>query len=331
MEGFLGRNARQIGLSLLIMAQAPFSTSAVHAAQHGSVLAVPGWTLRFGDDFNGTAGTPPSPADWKVALGHGEPGMPSGWNWGTGEVEAYSADPSNLSVDGKGHLRITPQRNAAGEWTSARIFTARDDFLAPAGGMLRIEARIRLPDVFDAAARGYWPAFWALGSSFRTVRNWPHAGEIDILENVNGMNTVWGTLHCGTYPNGPCNEPSGISGRIDCALPECRTAFHTYGFEWDRSKQPEQLRWYLDGREFHSISQSRLPAATWEGMTSHSGFFMLLNVAIGGYFVSNEAGVHTPTPDTEPGHAMVVDYVAVWTRRDGPKKPFPLLRSVAPE
>lgn len=34
-------------------------------------------------------------------------------------------------------------------------------------------------------------------------RNWPGVGEFDIMENVNGIDRVWGVLHCGVNPGGP--------------------------------------------------------------------------------------------------------------------------------
>ena len=70
---------------------------------------------------------------------------------------------NNVSLDGNGNLRITPLRDAAGNWTSGRIETNRTDFQPPAGGKLRVEARIQMPNVTGAAAQGYWPAFWMLG------------------------------------------------------------------------------------------------------------------------------------------------------------------------
>jgi hypothetical protein len=49
-------------------------------------------------------------------------------------------------------------------------------------------------------------------------------------------------------------------------------------------------------------------------MTSHQGYFILLNVAMGGAFPNGGAGRATPTPQTTPGRSIAVDYVAVWTR-----------------
>lgn len=299
----------------------------IAGASPGNALpSVPGWALRFADDFDGPAGGQPSREVWRVALGHKDPGGAD--NWGTGEVQAYTASAENLSLDGKGNLLITPQRNAAGEWTSARITSERDDFKAPEGGILHIEARIQLPNVSDGSALGYWPAFWALGSGFRKFNNWPQSGEIDILENVSGQSIVWGTLHCGTYFKGPCNEPQGISNRTDCNAYGCGPVFHVFAFEWDRSRKPEQMRWYYDGHPFHSVGQDQLPAATWDEMRSNTGFFLVLNVAVGGNFANSLAGGRTPVPTTEPGHPMIIDYVGVWTSAGRAQQPFPMLRPV---
>ncbi|MEU4891635.1 glycoside hydrolase family 16 protein [Streptomyces sp. NPDC044780] len=286
------------------------------ATARADIPSVPDWTLQWGDDFNGSANTLPSSANWQIDTGHNYPGGPS--NWGTGEVQSYTSSTSNLSLDGSGNLRITPLRDGAGNWTSARIETRRADFKAPAGGVLRVEGRIQMPNVTGSAALGYWPAFWALGNPYRgNYQNWPGIGEFDFMENVNGINSVWGTLHCGTNPGGPCQETNGLGANRACPGASCQSAFHTYRFEWDRSTSPNQLRWYVDGTQFHSVSQSQVDAATWSNMTDHAGYFLLLNVAIGGGFPDGVQGSRTPTAATDPGHPMLVDYVAVWTRGGG--------------
>jgi beta-glucanase (GH16 family) len=280
-----------------------------------------GWNTVFADDFTGAANTLPSGSRWRFSLGHSYPGGPP--NWGTGEIAAHTNSTQNVSLDGGGNLRITPRRDGAGNWTSARIETNKQDFKAPAGGIMRTEARIQMPNVTGSAALGYWPAFWMLGSPYRgNWWNWPGIGEFDIMENVNGINSVWGVLHCGVNPGGPCNETSGIANNRACPGASCQSAFHTYRFEWDRSISPNQLRWYVDGQQFHSVSQSQLPADTWNQMTSHAGYFIILNVAIGGAFPDALAG-RTPTAATVPGRPMVVDYVTVLTRSGGGSTPTP--------
>jgi len=280
-----------------------------------AVAAVPptpgGWTLVWSEDFNGPSGSLPSSTNWIFDTGTGYPGGPP--NWGTGEVQSYTTSSSNIGLDGAGNLRITPQRNASGAWTSARIETRRADFKPADGRILRIEGRIQMPNVTGSAALGYWPAFWALGSPYRgNYWNWPSIGEFDIMENVNGINAVWGVLHCGVSAGGPCNETTGIGASRACPGSTCQSAMHTYRFEWDRSIAPNQLRWYVDGIQFHSVSQGQLDATTWNNMTSHAGYFILLNVAMGGGFPNALAGGATPTASTVPGRPMVVDYVAVW-------------------
>lgn len=283
------------------------------ARAHAEVPQPAGWTLQFSDDFSGPAHQRPSAHHWIVDTGHAYPAGPA--NWGTHEIQRYTTDPANLGLDGQGHLRITPLRSADGEWTSARIETRRDDFRPPVGGVMRMEARVRMPDVTGAAALGYWPAFWALGESFRRLGDWPQAGEFDIMENVNGLNMVWGTLHCGVMPDGPCGEPNGIGQHRACAGSTCQQGFHAYAFEWDRSVVPEALRWYVDGELYGVMTRDRLPPATWEQITGQRGYFLLLDVAMGGDFAYAVAGgLDTPVATTEPGHPMLVDYVAVWTR-----------------
>jgi beta-glucanase (GH16 family) len=280
-----------------------------------------GWTQIWADDFNGSNGSLPSGANWQFDIGHAYPGGPP--NWGTGEIAAHTNNPANVSVDGAGNLRITPRRDGAGNWTSARIETHKSDFKPPTNGVMRVEARIQMPNVTGQAALGYWPAFWMLGSPYRgNWWNWPGIGEFDIMENVNGINSVWGVLHCGVNPGGPCNETTGIAANRACPGSSCQSAFHTYRFEWDRSVNPNQLRWYVDGQQFHQVSQNQFDAGTWANMTNHAGYFIILNVAIGGAFPNALAG-QTPVAATASGVPMVVDYVAVWTRGGGGTTPPP--------
>jgi beta-glucanase (GH16 family) len=275
-----------------------------------------GWSLVFSDDFTGAAGTLPSSGNWIIDTGTSYPGGPA--NWGTGETQTYTNSTSNVSQDGGGNLRITPIRSGSGQWTSARIETTRTNFKPPAGGVLRIEGRIQMPNVTGAPAAGYWPAFWALGAPYRgNYQNWPQVGEFDIMENVNGINSVWGVLHCGVNPGGPCAETNGIGNSRACPGSSCQSAFHTYRFEWDTSVSPQQLRWYVDGQQFHTVTQSQVGEPHWSNMTSHSGYFLLLNLAMGGAFPNALAGGATPTGSTQSGVPMLVDYVAVYSSGSG--------------
>ncbi|MGA6173017.1 SGNH hydrolase domain-containing protein [Streptomyces sp. NPDC012600] len=263
-----------------------------------------GWTELLRDDFDGPAGSRPSPANWQYDIGTCYPGCPAP-QWGTGEIETMTDSTDNVRLDGKGALEIVPTRRG-GEWSSGRIETVRSDFAPPPGGVLRIEASIALPDVTGPEAAGYWPAFWTLGASLRDgYTGWPGVGELDIMESVNGRDTVFGTMHCGVLDGGPCEEPVGLtSGPQPCAT--CRTEFHSYAVEVDLGAG--EVRWYLDGRVYHRVSADRMDAGTWKRTVDH-GVFLILNVAIGGKLP--EADGATAGPETEPGHPMRVDRVTV--------------------
>lgn len=266
------------------------------------------WTLQWSDEFSGASGTGVNTTNWLYDTGtsYGCSGCPG--HWGTGEVETASSSTANVYQDGSGHLVIKPIKARNGTWTSGRIETQRTDFQPSSTGAMAIEASIQLPDVTGQAAQGYWPAFWALGAPFRgNYLNWPGIGEIDIMENVNGANTEWATFHCGVNPGGPCNETTGIGANVSGWSPTLQSAFHTYRVEFDKSVSPQQIRWYVDGVQVHTVNATQVDATTWSNATNH-GFFIILNVAMGGGWPGNPNGL------TASGKPMVVDYVRVYYR-----------------
>ena len=282
-------------VSLLVAAISVVSSHGTHKAHADTT-----WTPVWGDDFNGAAGTGVNTSNWRYDTGTG---------WGTGEIETMSKSTANVQQDGSGHLKITALRDGNGNWTSGRIESQRADFAAPAGGQLQVSASIEQPNVSGAAAAGYWPAFWMLGAQFRTDHNWPNDGEIDTMEDINGLSSVFGTLHCGVDPGGPCHETTGLgSGQHAC--PGCQTGFHTYSVIVDRSVSPEQIRWYLDGANYFTVSANQVDATTWANAVDH-GFFITFDLAMGGAFPNAFGG--GPTSATQSGASMIVDNVQVST------------------
>ena len=315
MNNFLSRKTFRTAVviltSLLMMvslATPILNASASPAKQPAAALSA--WSLQWSDEFNGSGAV--SGSNWLYDTGTGY-GCSTCGGWGTGEVESMSTSTANVNQTG-GHLAITPIRSASGAWTSGRIETQRTDFQPPAGGAMAIEASIQQPNISGAAAAGYWPAFWALGAPFRGVyTNWPSVGELDILEDINGLSSVFGTLHCGTSPGGPCNETTGIgSGQHACS--GCQTAYHTYRIEFDKSVSPQQLRWYLDGVNYFTVNANQVDATTWANATNH-GFFVIFDVAMGGGFPAAFGG--GPTGSTASGVPMNVDYVRVYYANSG--------------
>ncbi|WP_025274357.1 SGNH hydrolase domain-containing protein [Haloglycomyces albus] len=290
------------------------ATTGLVAADTAAVTTVqPGddWRIAFRDDFDRDAGTGLS-EDWIYDTGTCYPGCPAP-DWGTGEIAVHTDEIDNVSHDGKGNLAITPRRDAQGRWTSGRIETARDDFGADSEGVVRLEASLRLPDVDESDGLGYWSAFWAMGADLRDgYTGWPATGEIDMMESVNGNGSVFGALHCGSLEDGPCQEETGGLGSPPQDCYSCSESFHRYAAEIDH--EVGEVRWYLDGRLFHSITRDDIGPRAWSDALDQ-GVFLILNVAIGGQFPDayHDGPGSTPVSDTVDGKSMLIDYVAVYT------------------
>jgi hypothetical protein len=315
-----------IALAAVTSAQTAGASAGGGAGRNAPLL--PGYELTWKDDFNGAEGKPVEPGKWiyDIGTGYGCVGCPP--NWGTFEIESMTDSTENVSFDGQGNLLITPVKQPDGSWTSGRIETRKTNFTAGDHGVLRVQASIQLPQTgVGPAAAGYWPAFWMLGSAFRgNYLNWPRVGEIDIMENINGRPTAFSTLHCGVANGGPCNEPNGIGKTTENST--LQDSFHTYAMELDKSVEPNELRFYLDGRNYGTIHADQVPANTWADATDH-GFFIILDVAVGGAFPWAECNIFphpggcsgfTPfpqvvTPETVSGQPMKVAYVAVYNRK----------------
>jgi beta-glucanase (GH16 family) len=264
-----------------------------------------GFTEIWSSDFAGTANTGLDAGTWKYDTGPGS-------TFGTGEIETMTNSTQNVYKDGNGNLVIKAKHagtDSATGWTSGRIET-NATFTAGPGGILLVKASIWQPDVTTANGAGYWPAFWMLGSTLRTGTPWPTSGEVDIMEDINGRSSVFGTLHCGVNPGGPCNESSGIgSGEKPCN--GCQAGYHTYAVQIDRSVSPEQIRWYRDGTNYFTVNANQVPAATWSSAVDHP-FFIIFDLAMGGGFPAAFGG--GPNAATASGHAMKIDYVAVYQK-----------------
>ncbi|HLK01357.1 MAG TPA: ricin-type beta-trefoil lectin domain protein [Streptosporangiaceae bacterium] len=256
--------------------------------------APPGWTTVFSDDFNGPSGAGID-SQWMYDTGPGS-------NFGTGEIETMTNSTSNVHLDGNGNLDITALGGGS-SWTSGRVQTTSPNVGAPAGGELEVTASIQQP----SGGLGYWPAFWMLGPG-----QWPENGEIDIMEDVNSLSDVAGTIHCGTFPGGPCNEGNGIgSGLRSCG--GCQGGFHTYTMILDRTNTSnESITFYLDGNQYFSVSEGQVGTGTWQQAFDHN-LSILLDLAMGGGFPNGVCGCSTPTSSTGSGGTMAVDYVAAYT------------------
>jgi hypothetical protein len=263
-----------------------------------------GWSTVFSDDFNGGSGSGID-SQWMYDTGAGS-------SFGTGEIETMTNSTSNVHLDGNGNLDVTALGSGS-SWTSGRVQTTSANVGAPAGGELEVTASIQQP----SGGLGYWPAFWMLGPG-----QWPENGEIDIMEDVNSLSELSGTVHCGTDPGGPCNEPNGIgSGLVGCS--GCQSGYHTYTMILNRTNTSnESITFYLDGNSYFTVTEAQVGTATWQAAFDHN-LSLILDLAMGGAYPNGVCGCTSPTSSTASGGTMSVAYVAAYSTSGGGTTPPP--------
>jgi hypothetical protein len=297
----------------LTAAMAPSASAlAAPAAQAAPAVAVPaavpgppsGWSTVFSDDFNGASGSGID-SQWMYDTGAGS-------SFGTGEIETMTNSTSNVHLDGNGNLDITALGSGS-SWTSGRVQTTSANVGAPSGGELEVTASIEQP----SGGLGYWPAFWMLGPG-----QWPENGEIDIMEDVNSLSELSGTVHCGVDPGGPCNEPDGIgSGLVGCS--GCQSGYHTYTMILNRTNtSDESITFYLDGNSYFTVTEAQVGTATWQAAFDHN-LSIILDLAMGGAYPNGVCNCTSPTSSTASGGTMSVAYVAAYSTSGGGSTPPP--------
>jgi beta-glucanase (GH16 family) len=243
-------------------------------------------TTVLAQDFTGTAGTSPSATRWTATN--------AGNGFGNRELESYTDRPSNVSLDGAGHLAITARQETytgadgiTRNYTSGRIDT-HGKFEFQYGTAV---ARMQVP-----GGQGMWPAFWALGSNIDTA-GWPVCGEIDVLENIGAEPT---TAHATLHGAGLAGVP-WLAGALTNASAPLSGDYHDYGMVWG----PNAISVSLDGRTYMAVSASDIaPINNWN---FNHPFYLLLNLAVGGTWPGS------PDATTQFPATMSVDFVHVTT------------------
>lgn len=231
------------------------------------------WQLVWSDEFDGSISS-----DWIFETGGG--------GWGNNELEYYRSENASVS---NGELVITAKQESYGgySYTSTRMKTQGNKFWTYG----KVEARIALPSI-----QGLWPAFWMLGENIDDGVGWPACGEIDIMENVNTIANVYGTIH---WADNNSNYAS-YGGNTTTST----TDYHVYAIEWDAA----EIRWYVDGVQYHVADIENSINGTDE---FHKDFFILLNLAVGGNWPGFD--INTSGLPAE----MRVDYVRVYQDVEG--------------
>ncbi|WP_345242689.1 carbohydrate binding domain-containing protein [Pontibacillus salipaludis] len=265
------------------------------------------WTLVWNDEF---LTDDIDPDKWTYDIGNwivDEDGNGVAPGWGNNEQEYYTdssensyIEDGNLVIEAKKEEEPITDQFGSYDYTSAKLKT-KGLFSKKYG---KFEARMKLPE-----GQGYWPAFWMMPED-SVYGNWPVSGEIDIMEAAgNDTSTIGGTIHYGeewpnnTYTGDEYHFPEG----------EDYTGYHTYSLEWE----PGELRWYVDGELYQTLnkwfSKGTNEAANYTFPAPFDQeFYMILNLAVGGWYGGNVDGT------TEFPGKMEVDYVRVYelTGRD---------------
>ncbi len=232
----------------------------------------------WSDEFNSNN---INPNVWTYDLGKG--------GWGNNELEYYTSRTNNAFVS-QGYLHIVAQHESYGgaSYTSARL-KSQGLFSCKYG---RIEWRAKLPQ-----GVGCWPALWLLGNNITSL-GWPGCGEIDVMENK-GANPlqVQGSLHSGSSVTDYYNFIDGNNV----------TNFHTYTLDWNTNA----ILFYVDGHLYESRT-------SWSSSTSNpypfpfnQPFFFIMNLAIGGNYISNPSTDAINAGTAFPSE-MLVDYVRIY-------------------
>jgi beta-glucanase (GH16 family) len=242
--------------------------------------------LSFDDEFNSL----------QLASGAGTAGwLPTDyWNnhWlpGNGEQQYYgnpATDDYNPFSVSNGVLTITAKPTPAGvdadgqPYVSGEISTSHGAPYPqdPQGAGFSqqygyFEIRAKLP-----AGKGLWPAFWMMPA------NGGQAAEYDVFETLGQTpSDIYQSTHWDSYSGGTGYDYQNHINSSD--------GFHTYGFLWDANN----VSWYVDGQLAHT-----------EANHSNTPMYMIVNLAVGGYWPGNPDGT-TPFPAD-----MQVDSVRVFS------------------
>lgn len=224
------------------------------------------WQLVWSDEFEGeTIDT--DTWTFETGGGCGEGGqLDTDCTWGNQESQYYTDGDNAWIEDGTLVLEAREEAAPSGihDYTSARMNTA--------GGRTaqfgRVDIRATLPQ-----GQGVWPALWMLGNDIGET-GWPDCGEIDIMELIgNEPETVHGTVHGPGYSGG-----NAIGGGYTLDSGTFAEEPHTFSIVWD----PGEIKWYVDGEQYHSVTREEVEAAGNEWVFDDRPFFYIFNIAVGG-------------------------------------------------
>jgi len=224
------------------------------------------WVVVWEDEFDGTGLA--NATDWGYEEGCS--------GWGNNELECYTTANTKNARKENGHLVIDVVVESVNgkDYTSARMRSKKHFTYG------KFEIRARMPK-----GKHLWPAIWMMPQD-SAYGGWAASGEIDIMEyRGERPDTILGTLHYGgAWPN---NAASGSGELKISGITDFSADFHTFALEWEQN----EMRWYVDGKEFHKENLNR-SFYSGKGTNPYTAnrqpfdkdFFFILNVAVGGDF-----------------------------------------------
>ena len=221
---------------------------------------------------------------WNFEIGTGNGG------WGNGEEQYYTSRSENAFIeDGKLIIQALNESYAGSNYTSAKMTTEnKADFLYG-----KIVASIKVPE-----AGGTWPAFWMLPTN-SVYGGWPNSGEMDIMEHYGcDPGHVHSTVHNNTY-----NWAGGIPPTGYNIYTNATSEFLEYEMEWS----DDELSFSVDGNWIGSYYNENSGSSQWP---YDQEFYVILNLAIGSYFMACE------TEGNLFPQRYEIDYVRVYQLTD---------------
>lgn len=237
-------------------------------------------SLKFCDDFDGAAGTPPDNSKWHILT------------WSSWGGQCFRNSSENIALDGNGNLRQTLINKGStqcvdGEGYNTSVTSGgmdTQDRIYFKYGTFEIRAKI-------SCAHSMWGAIW---TSTGTGPGWPQSGEIDIFEQFDDQkNGYKQTIHGG--------NPHWQKGATYTSSEPLCNDYHVYGVDWRQNS----LQFTLDGSVVSSFTQSDANGQPWPFDTYDQRLIIDLQYGSQGW---PSAG--TPNLAELPS-SMLIDYVRV--------------------
>ncbi|MDQ1096002.1 MULTISPECIES: glycoside hydrolase family 16 protein [Chryseobacterium] len=238
-----------------------------------------GSRLIWNDEFSGI-GLPDS-TKWNYDVG--------GHGYGNNEAQFYTKNRlENARVEnGKLIIEARKEQWKDNKYTSARLLT-KGKFSFQYG---TVEVKAKLPK-----GRGTWPAIWMMSEG---MKKWPDDGELDIMEHVGyHQGYIHASVHTKKY-----NHIIGTQKTDTLIVKDASEKFHVYKAVWT----PEKIDVYVDKQKYFTYENNE---KTYESWPFDQPYFIILNLAIGGFWGGKEG-----IDDRIFPQKFEIDYVRVYQNR----------------